>query len=492
MKRPVPLDAPRDFRVNEMFFSTTDRKGVILSGNDVFVRVSGYSQEELVGKAHNIIRHPDMPREVFRIVWEHLIRGSPLAGLIKNLAKDGRYYWVVAFLMPVQDGYLSIRFKPTSDLLAAVERLYGEMLTCERKHVDDGADQAAAMTASGELMLETLRPLGFATYDAFMRALLHRELKSRDAALQTSGLNLFPNALPRSPAGDGFADSVAAIYGSSRQAYAQINTLYVQLDEFALLNEKLGAKSRFVLELTKEFRLIAFNAALQSSRLGEEGRSLAIISEYLGTASVHTTGIVDGLTARSSGISLKLQAVVFNLAAARLQVEMIMSFCAELATDANDEAAHSAEAFVRGRRGMIEDLQVAFGETIDRAVTALFDLEKDLGGLGANSGELQKMVLTLQVAHVGGLVEASRVRDDDTFAVLFAELRQGVENTKRELVELDEICGRLGALAEETPAIAAIVSQAVAQMRDEVKALAAISNVATAAPAPGVAELSAV
>ena len=100
MKRPPAIDEAREFRIDEMFFSTTDRKGVIFSGNDVFVRVSGYGRSELVGRPHNIIRHPEMPRAVFRLIWSRLLAGQPVAGLVKNLAADGRHYSVIALLQP--------------------------------------------------------------------------------------------------------------------------------------------------------------------------------------------------------------------------------------------------------------------------------------------------------------------------------------------------------------------------------------------------------
>ena len=74
MTRPTTLltAAEQPFEIDELFFSATDRKGIITSGNSVFVRVSDYSREELVGRAHNLVRHPDMPRAVFQILWDYL------------------------------------------------------------------------------------------------------------------------------------------------------------------------------------------------------------------------------------------------------------------------------------------------------------------------------------------------------------------------------------------------------------------------------------
>lgn len=76
---PTPANAPSDFDVSELFFSTTDAKGLIVSGNEVFVRVSGWSHDELLGAPHNIIRHPDMPRVVFQLLWSYLAEARPIA-----------------------------------------------------------------------------------------------------------------------------------------------------------------------------------------------------------------------------------------------------------------------------------------------------------------------------------------------------------------------------------------------------------------------------
>src|SRR4051794_38069039 len=104
------VDRARPFAIDELFFSTTDAKGVIRSGNGVFARVSGFELEELVGQAHNVVRHPDMPRAVFRTFWDALGAGRGVAAYVKNIASDGAYYWVMAFAVPALDGgFVSVR-----------------------------------------------------------------------------------------------------------------------------------------------------------------------------------------------------------------------------------------------------------------------------------------------------------------------------------------------------------------------------------------------
>lgn len=105
------------FPKNAKIISFTDLKGIITKVNKPFVDISGYSEEELIGKPHNIVRHPDMPKEVFALMWKTIKAGKSFMGIVKNRTKDGDYYWVNAFISPVFDrgqivGYESVRYAP--------------------------------------------------------------------------------------------------------------------------------------------------------------------------------------------------------------------------------------------------------------------------------------------------------------------------------------------------------------------------------------------
>ena len=109
--------------------SKTDLQGRIVSANDEFIRISGFTREELIGKSHNIVRHPDMPKQLFVDLWQTLKRGDPWRGLVKNRAKNGDYYWVDAFIAPIKQngvttGYMSVRSEPSRQQIAEAEALY--------------------------------------------------------------------------------------------------------------------------------------------------------------------------------------------------------------------------------------------------------------------------------------------------------------------------------------------------------------------------------
>jgi aerotaxis receptor len=109
--------------------SKTDTQGRITYVNPTFIEVSGFTQEELLGKAHNIVRHPDMPAEAFADLWATLKAGQPWTGMVKNRRKDGAFYWVVANVVPIKEqgrivGYMSVRTKPGRDQVRAAEAIY--------------------------------------------------------------------------------------------------------------------------------------------------------------------------------------------------------------------------------------------------------------------------------------------------------------------------------------------------------------------------------
>ncbi len=93
--RPTPINEEINIPDDEVLISVTDPKGTIIETNDIFTKISGYSEDELIGSSHNIIRHPDMPKIMFKIVWGHIMDKENVMAVVKNLAKDGKYYWVV-------------------------------------------------------------------------------------------------------------------------------------------------------------------------------------------------------------------------------------------------------------------------------------------------------------------------------------------------------------------------------------------------------------
>ena len=120
------------FPKGQTLVSTTDLKGRILYCNPMFIEVSGYEKEELLGQPHNIVRHPDMPEEAYRDMWETIASGNPWSAPVKNRRKDGTFYWVMANVTPLMQGdqptgYMSVRTEATRDQIQAADQLYRQM-----------------------------------------------------------------------------------------------------------------------------------------------------------------------------------------------------------------------------------------------------------------------------------------------------------------------------------------------------------------------------
>jgi aerotaxis receptor len=129
---------------NAFIYSQTDLKGKITEANEVFAQISGYTVEELIGKPHNIVRHPDMPREAFADLWKSLKAGRPWQGVVKNRRSDGGFYWVLANVSPVREagrvvGYQSLRQRPSREQIRAAEAAYRRIREGDRSlRVEEG------------------------------------------------------------------------------------------------------------------------------------------------------------------------------------------------------------------------------------------------------------------------------------------------------------------------------------------------------------------
>jgi len=136
-KIPTPLDQEIILDPSKSIMSKTNPKGIIEYANSYFIDISGYEEFELMGQPHNVIRHPDMPKVIFKIMWEELRKGNNMNAFVKNLAKDGRYYWVIVNFEIQYDengevkSYIANRKAAPSHAISRVSKLYNKLRAIE-------------------------------------------------------------------------------------------------------------------------------------------------------------------------------------------------------------------------------------------------------------------------------------------------------------------------------------------------------------------------
>lgn len=170
VKLVTPTGVERFFDDDDIIVSKTDLKGLLTYTNKIFLDISGYTENEIIGKPHSIIRHPDMPRSIFKTLWNTLQDGQEIFAYVNNCTKNGDHYWVYAHVTPSFDqsgqviGYHSNRRVPDRKILNDhIIPLYQQLKTQEDQHTNRKDSLNAGITA----LQNILKDAGIA-YDEFM------------------------------------------------------------------------------------------------------------------------------------------------------------------------------------------------------------------------------------------------------------------------------------------------------------------------------------
>jgi PAS domain S-box-containing protein len=153
----------------EIIVSKTDPQGRIVYANDIFLRVAHMTEEQALGSPHCIVRHPDMPRSVFKLLWDTLSQKKEIFAFVNNMASNGDNYWVFAHVTPTLDGkgnitaYHSSRRKPTKEQVAKIAPLYATLMDVERPYGNPKEAAAAGLAAVSDLLKKN-----GVTYDEFI------------------------------------------------------------------------------------------------------------------------------------------------------------------------------------------------------------------------------------------------------------------------------------------------------------------------------------
>lgn len=377
-ERPEPTGIERHVESDELFFSTTDRKGIIRSANSVFSRVSGYGMSQLIGAPHNIVRHPDMPAGVFHIMWERLLSGQSMAGYVLNLGRDGRHYWVFATITPMGTGFLSVRMAPrATPLLQAAWELYEDVVESEARARRRGASRSDAAALGAQYILNGIEQLGFADYDAFMSAALPAEVAARSGLIE----EYWSRPMAKGP--------VAGILQGAVVLDDHLKDLVSRLEHYGELAHSLEASSRAV--LATALQLAEATAAARESSAAVAGRVpvLHSVATAMAGPSGETVRTLRSVVADLERLRAEVSDVRWRIALARTHNDMVASFAAEVL---DHQAPATALAEVPVLCDAVAEGVGALTLTLGTINERLTDVAVALEGAGASFSDVRRLI----------------------------------------------------------------------------------------------------
>jgi PAS domain S-box-containing protein len=378
----------RQFGFEELFFSRTNESGIILSGNQVFQRVSGYAWNEMMRKPHKLIRHPDMPRAVFWLLWDTIKKGAPIGAYVKNRAKDGRYYWVFAIVTPADGGYLSVRVKPSSDLFTIVKREYASLVAAENRDKIDPA-------ASARRLLGRLSELGFDDYGSFMATALSKELDARDKQLGRTG--------------DGVTFAFENLVASARSLLERTSAIF---------------------DFYSKIKFSPLNFQIQALQLGRSGASIGEVSSNYKTISADLKTNMERFSASANRVFQTISEGMFLVCTAKVQQELLDLFRNEPASVGVSQEREGA---------LLDQQRQAYRQ---KAIAGLHTIAKQAEHFRQDCEDMRRTAASLEVTRIMGKVECARLTTaNDEFQVLLDELKafqQSLASGLREITQLSQ------------------------------------------------------
>jgi hypothetical protein len=348
------------FSIEEVFYSRTDKRGVIRSGNAVFQRVSGFEWDRLIGAPHRIVRHQDTPKALFWLMWQAIQQGKPIGAYVKNKSARGLWYWVFAVVVPSEDGYYSVRIKPSSQIFAQIQPIYAEIVELEQT-------QSISPDRSSDILLAKLQEIGFASYSEFMSGALDQELTARGTAL-----------------------------GRPNRSQSRLLTAIT-----ANLKATQEKQSALMLEFD-ELQSIPTNMRIIASRLEPSGGPISAISDNYKFASTEISRRLEAFAGNENNLCTSMSTLVaealFLTSATPLLVEVPELF-------AKEDHSHSPIEVDKE----LEFLSAVAGGYRDELRRAVTKAEQVSGELNLASGEIRRMMLGLDTIRVMGRVESGRL-----------------------------------------------------------------------------------